>query len=149
MRVKISSILTDNERPISFFSHKLSILGIKPVARGGTPNQGVADLVPFSPGGTDPSSFCRLEEQATKLRVTVRNQGNEPVPASKTTVLFRTVPVTLDTPPVPAGGSIDLLFAVPPGCFSPDCSFTIRVDASNQVSESNEGNNAVNGGCVG
>jgi hypothetical protein len=104
--------------------------------------------VPFSPGGTDPSSFCRLEQQATKLRVSVKNVGNEKAPVSKTTVLFGTVPVTLDTPPIPAGGSIDLLFAIPPGCFQPDCSFTISVDSGGQVSESNE-NNAVNGNCLG
>jgi len=85
------------------------------------------------------------------LRVTVRNQGNGNAGASKTTVFFGNGPViTLDTPPVAAGGSVDLLFTVPANCFSPDCSFRITVDSENQVNEfANEGNNSVGGGCLG
>ena len=150
LRYKVSSVLTDNSSDtVHFFRHKITILGIKPVSRGGTPSQRVPDLVPFSPGGTDPSAFCRLEEQATKLRVSVKNQGNEKAVASKTTVVFSSGPVTVDTPPISAGGSIDLLFNIPLGCFSPDCSFKITVDSNNQVDESNETNNTVNGGCIG
>ncbi|MEZ4601005.1 MAG: CARDB domain-containing protein [Syntrophotaleaceae bacterium] len=146
LRYKVSSILKDKDgSPGHAFSHKVAILGIKPIASAVAP-----DLVPFSPLGTDPLAFCRLEDSGTLLRVTVRNQGNGDAAASRTTVLFRGGPVTLDTPPVPAGASVDLLFNVPSNCFSPDCSFTIRVDSDNQVDEfTNEGNNSANGGCLG
>lgn len=150
LRYKVSSVLTDNESAtVHFFKHKVTIVGIKPVSRGGTPSQRVPDLVPFSPVGTEPSAFCRLEEQATKLRVSVKNQGNEAAAASKTTVLFSSGSVTVDTPPLPAGGSVDLLFNIPLGCFSPDCSFKITVDSNDQIHEANENNNTVNGGCIG
>jgi hypothetical protein len=67
--------------------------------------------------------------------------------ASKTTVTFGTIPVILDTPPIPAGGSVDLLFDVPADCFSPDCSFKITVDSDNQIDEFDEGNNTGYGVC--
>lgn len=126
-------------------SHKVSILAFKPSASALAP-----DLIPFSPAGTGPLAFCRLEQNGTLLRVTVKNQGNGNAGASKTTVVFNNQPVTLDTPPVPAGGPVDLLFSVPANCFSPDCSFRITVDSENQVDEfSSEVNNTVGGGCLG
>lgn len=83
------------------------------------------------------------------LRVTVKNQGTIEAGGSQTTVRFGEPPFTLDTPPIPAGGSVDLLFKVPTACFTPDCSFTISVDSHNQVGEADEGNNEVIGGCIG
>lgn len=84
------------------------------------------------------------------MRVTVKNQGNADAPASETTVTFGDIPVTVNTPAIPVGGSVDLLFKVPTNCFSPDCSFKITVDANNQVNESNnEENNGASGGCIG
>lgn len=147
LHYKVSSTLADKDgSPGHFSSHKVTILGLKPVASALAP-----DLVPFSPLGKDPFSFCRMEQNGTLLRVTVKNQGNGNAGASKTTVFFSNGPViTLDTPPVPAGGFVDLLFSVPANCFSPDCSFRITVDSDNQVNEfTNEGNNTVNGGCLG
>jgi CARDB len=146
LRYKISSILKDKDgSPGHGVSHKVAILGIKPVVSALAP-----DLIPFSPLGTDPAAFCRLENSGALLRVTVRNQGTGDAAGSKTTVVFGSGPVTLDTPPLPAGASVDLLFNVPPGCFSPDCSFRITVDSDNQVNEFGfEGNNTASGGCIG
>jgi subtilase family serine protease len=91
-----------------------------------------------------------MEGGGKQLRVTVKNQGNENAAASKTTVTFLNKPFTLDTPPISAGGSVDLLFNLPSGCFSPDCSFKITADSANQINESsNEGNNSANGRCIG
>jgi hypothetical protein len=62
--------------------------------------------------------------------------------------MFRTTSVTLKTPPVPAGGSVDLLFKVPGDCFSPNCAFRIAVDSGHQVDEpGGELNNAAAGDC--
>lgn len=146
LRYKVSSTLKDKDgSPGHFSSHKVTILGFKPVAAATAP-----DLVPFSPLGADPSAFCRMEQNGKLLRVTVRNQGTGGAGASKTAVFFRTGPVTLDTPPIPAGGSVDLLFNVPANCFSPDCSFRITVDSEDQVNEfTGETNNAASGGCLG
>lgn len=147
LHYKVSSALEDKDgSPGHISNHRVTILGFRPV-----PAVMVPDLVPFSPLGKDPIAFCRIEQNGTLLRVTVRNQGNGNAGASKTTVFFGNGPViTLDTPPVAAGGSVDLLFTVPANCFSPDCSFRITVDSENQVNEfANEGNNSVGGGCLG
>jgi hypothetical protein len=147
LHYKVSSSMKDKDgSPGHFSSKKVSILGFRPTA--GSPPE--PDLVPFSPAGSDPLAFCRLEQNGTQLRVTVKNQGNADADASKTTVAFRDKAFTLDTPPIPAGGSADLMFRVPAGCFSPECSFTITVDSSDDVDEvANEGNNTVSGGCLG
>jgi subtilase family serine protease len=41
------------------------------------------------------------------------------------------------------------VMAIPSGCFTPDCSFQIVVDAAQEVQESNEGNNFADGLCRG
>jgi hypothetical protein len=150
LRYKLSSILRDEDNNPGFdFAHKVTVLGLKPVS-GGIQSDKLPDLVPFSPFGTSLNAFCRIEQGGKLLRVTVKNQGNADAGPSKTTVTFVNKPFTLDTPPIPAGGSVDLLFKVPSGCFNPDCSFKITVDSSNQVDElNNEGNNTANGGCIG
>jgi len=150
LRYKLSSVLRDkDDYPFHTASHKITVLGLQAVP-GVIPSQKSPDLVPFSPMGRDTSAFCRLEQGGKLLRVSVKNQGNEDASASKTTVLFNDLPVILDTPAIPAGGSVDLLFKVPSNCFTPDCSFKITVDSNNQVHElNNEGNNSVNGICIG
>jgi hypothetical protein len=148
LRYKVSSVLHDDDTyPDNYFRHKVTILGLGQM--GGVVQQRAVDLLPVSPFGTSPAAFCRIEESGKMLRVTVKNQGTIDAGSSKTTVRFGEKPFTIDTPSVPAGGSADLLFKVPAGCFSPDCSFSISVDSSNQVSESDEGNNNVTGGCIG
>jgi len=150
LRYKLSSTLHDDDTDPPFASaHKVTVLGLRPVPPI-SPIQKTPDLVPFSPAGNSPNAFCRTEQQGKVLRVTVKNQGNENAGVSKTTVAFGSQSFTLDTPPIPAGGSVDLLFKVPANCFKPDCSFKITVDSSNQVNEGpNEGNNSINSGCTG
>ncbi len=142
LRYKLSSILTDkNDYPGHYFGHKVTILGLRPLAVG-------PDLVPFSPSGNSAAAFCRIEQGGTRLRVSVKNQGNANAGISKTTVIFSNASFTLDTPAIPVGGSVDLLFNVPIGCSSLNCSFRITVDSVNQVDESNnEGNNSASGSC--
>lgn len=145
---KLSSRLRDRGGAGHYLNHKVTILGIRR-ATGEVPFQEVPDLVPFSPLGTGMEAFCRFEQNGTQLRVTVKNQGNGDAPASKTTVLFPTFTLVRDTPPIPSGGQIDLVFTGTAAC-SFDCLFTIRVDSANQVNErTNEGNNSTNGRCIG
>jgi hypothetical protein len=110
---------------------------------------GLPDLVPVS----DPQpgvGFCR-GDGAGNLLVTVKNQGTAAAPASQTKVEFFPGGVfMLPTPPIPAGAQINLMpLPFPPGCFSPDCSFVITVDATGVVVESNEANNTGVGSCIG
>jgi hypothetical protein len=146
---KLSSILRHKVGdPGPLRSHTVTSLGLGPTVSVAE-KRTVPDLVPFSPYGRYRSAFCRVE-QGRKLRVTVKNQGNDNAPASKTTVTFGDKSFSLDTPAIPVGGSVDLLFDVPASCLSPLCSFKIMVDADSQVDELNmEGNNSASGGCIG
>ncbi len=106
---------------------------------------GLPDLVPVP----DPKvGFCRRDNQG-HLIVTVKNQGPAGAGPSVTKVDFSSGTVSMPTPPLAPGASVDLLFLIPPGCFHPDCSFRITVDAMNQVVESNEANNIASGTCLG
>jgi hypothetical protein len=106
---------------------------------------GRADLVPVPDAN---GSFCRRRDLT--LTVTVRNQGIGPAGPSVTEVdFFAFGKVSMPTPPLAPGASVDLFFPIPPGCFDPDCDFRITVDANNQVNESNEGNNIAKGLCRG
>ena len=108
---------------------------------------GLPDLVPVP----DPQGgFCKGDGKGN-LVVTVRNQGSANAPASTTRVEFFPGGVfMLPTPPIPAGAQLDLTpLPFPPGCFSPDCSFKITVDATGVVVESNEANNTGVGTCIG
>ncbi len=148
LRYKVSSILHDDDNWPDFYSrHKVTLLGLKSVSSVIT-GQHLPDLVPFSPLGTSPTAFCRIEGGGKLLRVTIKNQGDADAGPSKTTVTFFNKPFTRDTPAITAGGSVDLLFDLPVNC-SPNCSFTINVDSSNQVNESNKQNNSANGACNG
>jgi hypothetical protein len=103
------------------------------------------DLVPVPDAD---GSFCRRRDMT--LTVTVRNQGAGPAGPSVTEVDFLAFGrVSLPTPPLGPGTSVDLLFPIPPGCFDPNCEFRITVDANNQVVEADEGNNSASGVCVG
>ena len=113
--------------------------------RDGGGTDGKPDLLPVPDPQTQ--SFCRRKDM--KLIVTIRNQGTAPSGPSTTRVDFPSGPQTQPTPPIPAGGSVDLIFDIPPGCFSPDCSFRITADWGNVVSESNEVNNTASGTCLG
>ena len=106
---------------------------------------GLPDLIPVPDAN---GSFCKQKDST--LTVTVKNQGASGAGPSVTEVDFLAFgKVTMPTPPLGPGASVDLLFPIPPGCFNPDCEFRITVDANNQVNESNEGNNIAKGTCIG
>lgn len=106
---------------------------------------GLPDLIPVPDAN---GSFCKRKDLT--LTVTVKNQGTGGAGPSVTEVdFFALGKVSVPTPPLGAGASVDLLFPIPPRCFDPDCEFRITVDANNQVTESNEGNNIANGTCLG
>ena len=110
---------------------------------------GLPDLIPV-PDPNPGVGFCRGDGQGN-LVVYVKNQGSAAAPASTTRVRFQTGQVVdLFTPPIPAGVTISLTpIPFPPGCFNPDCSFRIIVDAKGDVVESNEANNTGSGMCIG
>lgn len=111
----------------------------------GDDDRGLPDLVPVPDRS---GSFCRRRN--SKLVVTVQNQGAGPAGPSTTEVdFFAHGRQSLPTPALAPNASADLLFDIPPGCFDPDCQFRITVDATNQVTESNESNNTADGVCLG
>ena len=111
------------------------------------------DLLPVkSPGQPDNiTGFCKVVGNATKVVISVRNQGNADSPASTTTIDFSPGgTIQVPTSAIPAGASVDLPpVNIPAGCFDPDCDFKITVDSGNQINESNEANNTTNGRCIG
>ena len=115
------------------------------------------DLVPVKAAGQpdNPTGFCKSVDNQTKIIVVVKNQGAANAGSSNTRVEFSVGGTTVPSAPqnpgsIPAGGSsAPLIFDIPAGCFSVDCHFKIVVDFDNQTSESNEGNNSVNGTCIG
>jgi len=87
LRYKISSVLHDDDTfPDNYFRHKITILGLGP--KDGVVQQRAVDLAPFSPLGTSPAAFCRMEQSGKMLRVTVKNKGTIGAGSSKTTVRF-------------------------------------------------------------
>jgi hypothetical protein len=120
-------------------------LDLEPV----TPRRAGAGLPDLVPRPDPQGSFCRRDKQGN-LIVTVANQGSGDAGWSQTSVLFAPGGTFAQpTPPIPAGGSVDLVFPIPPRCFDPDCNFRIIVDSAGQVLESDEGNNIVAGTCRG
>jgi hypothetical protein len=113
------------------------------------------DLVAVNPhpdlGAT---GFCNLVAEGPdrdKLIVTVKNQGTVDASPSSTTIVefLPSGSVSRLTPVLRAGESVELApIALPASCSDPDCGFTITVDAKNQLSEDDEGNNLVNGLCT-
>lgn len=151
LRYKLSSAFNDknNDDP-NYSNHKITIIGFRDLLPAKIASGNFADLIPFSPDGSEPAAFCRREANGKLLRVTIKNQGNVNSGPSKTTVTFGGVVTTMTTPTIPAGGTTDLLFKIPNNCFNPDCDFIIKVDSDNQVNEGNsEGNNTTNGFCLG
>jgi hypothetical protein len=94
-------------------------------------------------------SDLHLEGNQT-LVVTVQNLGSgdagpSTAEASFTSGLVRSV----ETPAIPAGGSVQLQTEVPADCFSPDCGYSIEVDAGQQLNESDESNNRASDSVIG
>nr|HMT21887.1 CARDB domain-containing protein [Promineifilum sp.] len=106
---------------------------------------GLPDLIPVPDGN---GFFCRRRDG--NLIVTVKNQGSFGAGPSVTVVDFGAFgAVSMPTPALGPGASVDLAFPIPLGCFDPDCDFRITVDANNNVVESDEGNNSASGTCLG
>jgi CARDB len=104
-----------------------------------------ADLIPVP---NEAGSFCNIKDNA--LVVTVRNQGTASAGPSTTEVDFGTFgKVSMLTPSLGPGASVNLSFPIPFGCHDPDCEFRITVDSNNDVTESNEGNNVADDRCLG
>lgn len=106
------------------------------------------DLVPERrPGSQGSEGFCNRDDKGN-LVIRVRNQGDEDASVESTTIV-RFSGGSEKTPPMPAGSVSEALFEIPSTCFRPDCSFSITVDANDDVKESQEGNNRANGICIG
>lgn len=116
---------------------------------------GGADLVPLGrPGLPGAPGFCKTataRPNQGKLIVTVANRGNAAAKASIALVEFSNgASFPLPAPALAPGGSANLQpLGIPAACFRPDCSFKIKVDSQDQVKETDEGNNAVAGSCLG
>jgi len=108
------------------------------------------DLVPANPPGM--VDYCNVDD-LNNLIVYVKNQGEADAPASLVKVQFDLLSGVqeLSTPVVPisVGETKSVSFAIPFGCFNPDCNFIITVDSGEDITESSELNNTVNGNCVG
>jgi CARDB len=118
----------------------------RPVAR--------PDLVVLKRVGVrTPGELCNLDPAAAapRLIVSVKNQGAASAAGSTTRVEFNPGgSFDLATPPVPAGGAVDLPpLRVPQNCFNPNCQFRITVDSASGVYESNAANNSASGACTG
>jgi subtilase family serine protease len=113
--------------------------------------QGPPDLVPLpAPASAPPEGFCRRNNQG-QLLVNVYNQGGGAAAATKTRIIFGSDdPVDFDTPTIANGTGTELVINIPDACYDPGtlmCSFTIGVDASNDIVESSETNNNATGLC--
>ena len=112
------------------------------------------DLVPVAAFPEMVFPYCDRDEQG--LYVSVKNQGTATAPSFTTEVEFKwTQPadsetVSVETSALSAGDTRRIgPFPIPSLCWDPDCGFTITIDPDNNVSESSETNNSVDGGCLG
>jgi hypothetical protein len=110
-----------------------------------------ADLVPLpAPASLPPEGLCRRNGQG-QLLVNVYNQGGAGTAASKLRIVFGSAdPVDFDTTALAAGTGTDVVVGIPNDCFNINtlqCSFTVGVDATNVIAESEETNNNARGIC--
>ncbi len=121
---------------------------------GGSPPTG-PDLVPVKAPGNP--TFCQ-RDQTGSLQIYVKNQGNVEAASSEVEVEFSMAPGQKQkvraqgaTGPLKAGETTtsSINVDIPKGCFNPDCGFTIMVDILDNVKETNENNNLVEGVCIG
>ena len=83
----------------------------------------IIGIVP--PRGSPRTSYCKLN--GNELVVTFANSGEIPSSGSvNVTVDFGVGSAVLPMPGIQPGGSVDINFPIPNGCFSPDCSFSIK-----------------------
>jgi len=104
------------------------------------------DLWPDS--GSPQSPFCKRNQG--NLVVTVKSVGPATAPLAPFYVRVEFKPGGAFEKQVDRmipGSTADVQFAIPPGCFNPDCHFTITVDSRNNIRESDKSNNVANGRC--
>ena len=108
------------------------------------------DLVPANPAGM--FGYCNVDD-LNNLIVYVKNQGEADAPASLVKVQFYLLSGLQEfssaVEAIPIGETKSVSFAIPSGCFNPDCNFIITVDSGEGINESSELNNTVNGTCFG
>jgi hypothetical protein len=98
--------------------------------------------------GPQQSAFCKRNQG--NLVVTVRSVGPAQAPLAPFYVKVEFRPGGVFEKQVERlipGSAADVQFAIPPGCFNPDCKFTIMVDSKNNIRESDKSNNVANGRC--
>jgi CARDB len=98
--------------------------------------------------GPPQSSFCKRAQG--NLVVTVRSVGPASAPLAPFYVKVEFKPGGAFEKPVERlvpGSTADVQFAIPPGCFTPDCHFTITVDSRKNIRESDKSNNVADGRC--
>jgi len=89
-----------------------------------------------------------LHLEGNQLVATVRNLGSGDAAPSTAAASFSSGEVRpVQTPAIPAGGSVQLRTEVPAGCS--DCGYSIEVDAGQQLNESDERNNRASDSVVG
>ncbi len=101
------------------------------------------DLEPVKPEGS--TSFCKFDA-SDRLEVHVKNVGKTDAVASTTQVDWGCDISELSTPAIPAGGTTVLYFSLP-SCIDIG-PIAIMVNALEQVSESDRGNNEVSFSCT-
>ena len=107
------------------------------------------DLMPVDNDVYGYAPFCELDKR--KLVITVKNQGNADAPISTTLIDFKAYGKSskLSTRTLKVGESTNLEpIILPDDCYSCTIDFVITVDYSNDVDESTEENNKVEGRCV-
>ena len=118
---------------------------------GCTPPTPLPDLIPANPPGM--YGYCNVDD-LNNLIVYVKNQGEADAIASSVKVQFYLTSgvqeSSVSVGPLLAGETKSVSFAIPLGCFNPDCNFIITVDSGEDITESSELNNTVaNGICIG
>lgn len=117
------------------------------------------DLVPINPGNVA-NNCTNPPGNAWKLKITIKNQGHIASNPCTTSITFwvtvpnttKSAPKTFDipTPAIQPGQSVEIGPAdMPITCYRPDCIFKITIDSKNQVDELDEGNNVMDGWCIG
>ena len=108
------------------------------------------DLVPANPPGM--VGYCNVDD-FNNLIVYVKNQGKADALASLVKVQFDLTSgvqeFSTSVGSISVGQIKSVSFAIPIGCWNPDCNFIITVDSGEDITESSELNNSVNGNCVG
>ena len=98
--------------------------------------------------GPEQSGFCKRNQG--NLVVMVRSVGPAQAPLAPFYVKVEFTPggaFEKQVERLVPGSTADVQFAIPPGCFNPDCKFKITVDSKNGIRESDERNNVAEGRC--